>query len=174
VTRVGYVEDVLCRYRIHGSNVVGTRSVDRKSVGNNLNSLVHTLEAVNERLGELGIPVQLDAEKNVYIRLESYKLSLLRGDSLGHVHNAYVRLARAIIADDLLRVRHKIAFLLVNGIGMLTPVSLRPWLLTRVSGPSKLKYWMQKLVSAIKRSDRKVFERNWNGERAVNRIAPEA
>jgi glycosyltransferase involved in cell wall biosynthesis len=173
VTHVGYVDDVLCRYRIHGANVVGARSVDSHTVGSNLNSLIHTLDAVNERLKELGIPVQLEADRNVYIRLESYKLSLLQGKALAELLPSYWHLAAAIAADDLLRRRHKLALLVVNAIAILVPTRLRAWLLTRVSAPNKAKYRMQKLLAALRRISRRRFSRCWGQEQAVSGIAPE-
>jgi glycosyltransferase involved in cell wall biosynthesis len=174
VTHVGYVEDVLCRYRIHGSNVVGTRTIDSKSVGNNLNSLLYTLEAVNARLRELAIPVQLDPDRNIYIRLEAYKLTLLEGRSIRALRQPYRHLARAVIADDLLRSRHKIALLAATGLATLLPVRLRPWLLTRVSAPSRTKFLVQKLLSAVRQFGRRVLDRNWSGERAAEKVAPES
>ena len=173
LTHVGYVEDVLCRYRIHGSNVVGTRTIDSTSVGKNLESLVHTLEAVNERLRELGIPAHLEAERNIYIRMEAYKLKLLEGGSSKTLWEAYRQLSGAIIADDLLRSKHKSGLLLVLALATLLPRRLRPWLLTRVSAPSRTKYWMQRILSMAKKLSWRVIERNWRGERAVGGIAPE-
>ena len=174
VTHVGFVEDVLCRYRIHGSNVVGTRTIDSKSVGNNLNSLLYTLEAVNARLRELAIPVQLDPDRNIYIRLESYKLTLLDGHSLRTLREPFRQLVRAVLADDLLRTRHKIALLAATGLATLMPVRLRPWLLTRVSAPSKTKFLVQKILSTGRQIGRRILDRNWSGQRAAEKVAPES
>jgi len=151
VTEVGFVDQPLCRYRIHGSNIVGTRQISIKSVGSNRDSLVSTLDAVNIRLAALEIPVRLAAEKNIYIRMETFKYDLLIGLPFRALFRQYWKLAREIVADDLLHMKHKAGLLIANGMALLCPVGCRAWILTRISAPSRLKYYIQKVMAGFSR-----------------------
>jgi len=151
VTEVGFIDQPLCRYRIHGSNVVGTRQISSKSVGNNRDSLVSTLDAVNLRLAELEIPVRLAAEKNIYIRMETFKYDLLTGLPFRELFRQYTKLASEIVADDLLHMKHKAGLLIANGMALLCPPGCRAWILTRISAPSRLKYYIQRAMAALSR-----------------------
>jgi len=149
VTEVGYLDQPLCQYRIHGSNIVGTRQISSKTVRSNRDSLVSTLDAVNVRLAALGIPVQLAAEKNIYIRMETFKYDLLTGLPFRALLRQYWKLASEIVADDLLHMKHKAGLLIANGMALLCPVGCRAWILTRISAPSRLKYYIQKVMSGL-------------------------
>jgi glycosyltransferase involved in cell wall biosynthesis len=129
LTEVSVVDEVLSYYRIHGGNNVATLAPNLDTHRKMMDLISRIVIGVNLRLSELGVDEpQLDLERNLQYLQERFRVSLCEGKPLGELCKMYASLTRAMLADDLYSPLYKTAGLLVYGIAISLPVSLRsPW-----------------------------------------------
>lgn len=151
LTPVGYIDEVLAHYRLHGANVSGFSSLSREQANKGMDGVTRVLSGVNERLEKLGIQgLQLDPSKNL-IYLESSMLEALFGEERGSVLlRRYSRYAKAAARDDLYSLARKIVAIGFIGSAMLLPRHLRPRWVSAGMTESRLKEAVRRLLGSLR------------------------
>ena len=139
LTEVTHVNRELSIYRIHGSNMGGRLEFDAEAARKGARLTSDVLTGVNERLAEMGVIERLRLEDNLAIAIDLFVANLLEGEPMARLLCRYLRLARAILADDVYNFRQKLMLPVLWGGALLLPRSWRrAWLdLTISSGVVK-------------------------------------
>jgi glycosyltransferase involved in cell wall biosynthesis len=140
LTAVCGLEEILAFYRLHGSNAFGQSRLDRRAVERTTHALTTSIEAVNERLDEMGwADVRLDAEDNLKLQ-EQWFLATAMGGNGGRrrrLLREYRKLVRSLRSDDLYDTTEKAWAIVLFGICVCLPKSLRLSWLSLSLGASK-------------------------------------
>jgi glycosyltransferase involved in cell wall biosynthesis len=146
-TPVCGVEEVLAFYRLHGSNAFGQSRLDRRAVQRTTEALSTSIEAVNERLNDMGWPgIQLDAEKNLKLQEQWFMAAALEGRETRHaLFRDYGKLVGSIRRDDLYDSVQKVWAIVLFGVCVLLPQRLRPSWLSLSLGTSKAREFVRRI-----------------------------
>jgi Glycosyl transferase family 2 len=141
LTSVCGVEEVLGVYRLHGSNAFGQKGVDRRAVGRTTRALTVGLQAVNERLIEMGWEgVRLDADQNLKLREQAFLAAALDGkEPRRQLLREYRRLVPALRRDDLYDAYQKVWAVILFGMCLCLPRKLRSSWISFNLGTSRAK-----------------------------------
>jgi glycosyltransferase involved in cell wall biosynthesis len=151
LTQIGYIEQGLSCYRVHGSNGLGSMYVNQTTVQKGINSVERVVQGVNLRLRDLGLHEnKLDIQRNLTFREQTFFFSLLTRKPRSYLLKEYRFLIPLLFRDDLYRRSQKLLGVFVYGIAILLPTQLRSWWLTNTLGFSRRKYHIQRIIDRLK------------------------
>ena len=140
LTKVAFLSETLAGYRLHGANLTGTRHLDQAVVTQSYDALKRKNHAVNQRLTDLGVDGEpLALEDNLNYHEQRFMLALFEGAPRRVLVRAYVRLVRALLADDLYGLFRKMVGLTACGTAIFLPVAARTSWLNRMLGARGLR-----------------------------------
>lgn len=141
LTPICGVQEVLAFYRLHGSNAFGQRRLDRRAVERTTRALTTSINAVNDRLENMGwAGLRLDADDNIKLREQRFLAAALeRKEPRRKLLREYIKLARSLRRDDLYDTAQKIWAVVLFGVCLCLPKGLRSSWLSLNLGTSKAK-----------------------------------
>ncbi len=161
LTEVAFLPEVLAGYRLHGANLTGTGHLDRAVVTQSLDALQRKNHAVNQRLADLGVAGQpLALADNLNYHEQRFMLALFEGAPRWALLRAYVRLVRALLADDLYPPLRKAGGLAAFATSMFLPARTRPAWLTGLFYAPGPRRWLRLLKTRFSSSGRDTTERS--------------
>ena len=125
---VGFVDEILAHYRIHGANVSGFDALDIDHGAKAMDGYRRLASGVNDRMWRLGAPeVSLRPEDNLGYLESDLMLRLFRKDvARGSAGKVYLRYARQVVSDPLYTRSRKALSIFFFATSMLLPRSFRP------------------------------------------------
>lgn len=155
-TPVCGLEEILAFYRLHGSNAFGQSRLDRRAVERTTQALTTSIEAVNDRLDDMGwADVRLDAKDNLKLQEQWFLATAMGGkESRRTLLREYRQLVRSLRSDDLYDTVQKVWAVVLFGICVCLPRSLRPSWLSLSLGASKAREFV-----------RRIRDHEWRGSR---------
>ena len=169
LTRVAALDESLSLYRVHGSNSLGGGARDAATAQKVIDFSLHTIEGVNARLAELGLPERLDVTRNLEYLQAAYVLALFDGLGAVALLRLYRGLAAALWRDDLYRPSQKMMGVAVYGVALLMPTcAIRTWWIGNTLGYSRFKRALQGAAAGVKG----LFRRATNAP-TTPRVAPQ-
>lgn len=147
LTEVSAIDHVLSNYRIHGRNIYADRRLTRRKAMKQIESIKKQVDAVNERLLKLGFSgVAIDVNNNLVYQQRKLMCSLHEGLPRLSLLGAYAALLPALLADDLYGLPQKLLGVLVYGVAIPLPMTLRSKWIGVVFDHSRVKLRLQKIL----------------------------
>jgi hypothetical protein len=130
LAEVGFVDDALCLYRVHGANGMGSLQVDAATTQRVLHSIERMITGVNERLLALGrANMRLALEHNLTYREHQFFQALFVAKPRTKLIAQYSSILSALWHDDLYTGLQKMLGMIVYATAIMLPVPLRSrWL----------------------------------------------
>jgi glycosyltransferase involved in cell wall biosynthesis len=128
LTTLGYVDETLAEYRVHGENATLRETDDVARIRLNARTWLRVISLVNDRLADRGAAgqVRLDARRNLEYRQREYLADLFEGRApLIDLMRSFAGLAPLIVRDDLYSPAQRAASALVLGVAPIVPARRR-------------------------------------------------
>ena len=149
---VGFVDEILAHYRIHGANVSGFDALDVDHGAKAMDGYRRLAGGAGDRLRQLGaLDVSLRPEDNLGYLESDLMLRLFRKNAArGTTSKVYARYARHVVKDPLYTRSRKVLSLFFFGTSMLLPRRLRPRWITAGLTQSRSKEQIRKLLDSLR------------------------
>lgn len=152
LVEVGYVDEALCLYRVHGENGMGSLQVDAVTTQRVLSSIERMLTGVNDRLQALGrAHLSLALDNNLTYREHQFFASLFAAKPRSALLMQYAALLSALWRDDLYSGLQKMLGSGVYALAIMLPMSLRSRWLSFALSYRPIKQQLQNLAGIIRR-----------------------
>jgi hypothetical protein len=156
---VGFVDEVLADYRIHGSNVSGSNEMSLERSCQALDGYRRLTTAVNDwatSIGDQGLNIQV--ERNLGYIESNLMFNLLNpGSSRSQALHVFLRYVRLLARDDQYSPPRKLLSVAFTAVALLIPRGYRArWLtigLSHSASKEKLRRFAAKIRAQIGRSD---------------------
>ncbi len=148
---VGFVDEILAHYRIHGANVSGFDALDVDHGAKAMDGYRRLAGGVSDRMRGLGAPeVSLRPEDNLGYLESDLMLRLFRKDAArGSAAKVYLRYARHVVRDPLYTRSRKALSIFFFGTSLLLPRRFRPPWITAGLTQSRTKEHIRKLLRRL-------------------------
>jgi len=143
---VEVIDEPLVRYRIHGSNALGTRRPDLSTTNKMMFRLETTVRTINARLESLNDDARLELERNLYWLQQRANVALLGPSARSDARVATRRFVQALKADDLWPGTVKRGLTVLYGAAPWIPRGLRARWLNIALGLSPLKAFLRRMM----------------------------
>ena len=151
ITRVGFIDEALASYRIHGENISGSNLLTEARGRRGMEGFRRLVEGVDERLHALdpsdpGIRV---GDNLGYLESRLMTLLLSPKASYRGIVRAYLDYARSVLSDDIYGRSRKLLSVVFPATAMLLPVPVRPAWVSAGLTHSRTKERLRRMARAL-------------------------
>ena len=127
LTNVGFIDQPLAAYRLHGANLTGSHHLDSTVTSRFLDGYLRVFESIAEKSRQNGLPtLHIPEEKHLTFKEHRYMQALYAAQYRRGLLRTATNLIRRIISDDLYSPARKALGIATFSIAPLIPCSMRP------------------------------------------------
>ena len=127
LTHVGFIDQPLAAYRLHGANLTGSHQLDSRVTSRFLDGYMRVFESIAEKSRQNGLPaLQIPEEKHLTFREHRYMQALYAAQYRRGLLGSAANLIRRISSDDLYSPARKVLGITAFSVALLIPCSMRP------------------------------------------------
>ncbi len=148
VAPVGFIDEELSLYRLHGSNVSGFSGVGAEQAAKGMDGIERIVTGARERLADHGVDLAtLSHHFNLTFQESRLLAALLtESSSIPSLLRLYGDYLRVMLRDDIYSRPRKALLAFFLGTAMLLPSARRGAWISRGTSPSEIKGWITRLV----------------------------